>query len=97
MNACSRGGHTWLCSTTGAARRRPQWRCFRLLWPRVRAGGVYIVEDIEDPATFFSMGDAASGFGMLVAAASNECLFRSAGVQRARDAAVRRADESVSG
>jgi len=47
-----------------------QWRCFSLLFPRLRSGGLYIIEDIEKTRAFFGEG-MRSSFGALMAAVAS--------------------------
>ena len=74
-----------------------QWRCFTLLWPMVRPGGVYIVEDIESSGDFFhGTHEATHGaFGLLLAAVANANVLSSAVVQRERTACLARAQSAV--
>ena len=73
-----------------------QWGCFRHLWPKVRGGGTYIVEDIESAGTFFEMmSDPSSGFGALIAAVANENALTAAAIAQGREACVGRVERAV--
>ena len=63
-----------------------QWQVFTLLFPRLRSGGTYIIEDIEEPSGLFSM----LKLGSLVAAVSARpgVLWKCREVHEAREAAV---------
>lgn len=74
-----------------------QWECFRQLFPRLEPGGVYIIEDIEDPATFFGISERCC-FGAIVGATSghnDDKYFSSSAVQQARERCAAHAAETV--
>jgi len=71
-----------------------QWRCLQLLFPRLRPGGLYIIEDIESSAAFFS-NSSSSCFGALLAAAANPNYFTSAAVMAECEAATAAAEAAV--
>lgn len=69
-----------------------QWQVFTLLFPRLRSGGTYIIEDIEEPSELFSM----LKLGSLVAAASARpgVYWKCREVHEAREAAVTRVEQA---
>jgi len=77
-----------------------QWHLFALLFPRLRSGGIYIIEDIEQPSAVFTMGggdssDRGSGvfFAVVIAQTASEAFLRSPLVQREAERCVEAAVE----
>jgi copper homeostasis protein len=76
-----------------------QWHVFSILWPCLRPGGTYIIEDIEQPAPFFELDSSGGGggnsmilFHVIVAQVANESYGRSGALQQAVDMAGERAE-----
>jgi len=69
-----------------------QWQLFTLIFPLVAAGGLYIIEDIDYPADFFSECFETTGFAAVIAAVANPSYLKSKAVDMAREAWVERAN-----
>ena len=71
-----------------------QWAMFKLLFPRLQGGGIYIIEDVEQPAAFFALR-ATCCFGAVLGAVSNVSYLSSEQVQSAAARAESEADALV--
>ena len=72
-----------------------QWQLFTLIFPLVAAGGLYIIEDIDYPADFFSDCFETTGFTAVIAAVANPSYLKSKAIDVAREAWVERANKKA--